>query len=687
MGYAPRWAGGGLIGFDDYARAREQAAGILRDLSDVAAPSLPEEAARLAALADRAREGRFKILLLGCFSTGKSTLLNALLGHPVLPARLNPCTAILTEVRHGEQPGVELRYRDGRREEADLQTFLRDWQLATTDSRSDLSGELDRFTDMERAVVRWPLPLLAHGVALVDSPGLDDDPARTRRTLGELPEADAVIAVLAAPRFLTNLERKTLYQDLRPLGLTNLFFAVTMVDLLAELSDDPARERAALEERARTGLGPLTTVDGVDRYAERVFLVDARAGLAARWDRKAGIARDDREGREASGITAFEATLERFLVHQRGRAHLARLAGAARRVGDEIERSAALDRATAAASVDELRSRAEELGPRFDALSAIADRVDRIATRFVERQQVAVWQDLRAFLARVEGELPDAVAQFDLGGLAALDLLTARGRARVEAALRTRLDSWLGERIAAWQASVRPQIEAALGVLRDELAADAAAFDALAKRIAADFARGTIRVAPGPDVADREVDPVERWFSVAVGALLLSPGTIAAGWSDGYEGALKGAAGRIGVRLAVLGLGALLGPVGWAGLLLYAVTDAVLLYLTGGGQLKRLRDQVADRVRGTLVAQADAARPAIEAQVAAGLAPLRDGLVAAARSEADALQRLLERTITTRELAVADARGREIAWNDASSRFRAALPVLDGLVASLSDAP
>ena len=113
---------------------------------------------------------------------------------------------------------------------------------------------------------------------------------------------------------------------------------------------------------------------------------------------------------------------------------------------------------------------------------------------------------------------------------------------------------------------------------------------------------------PGTDPKHPKVDPVERWFSVAMGAVLLSPGAMAAGWTDGYEGALKGAASRLGVRLALLTLGALLGPVGWAGLVLYVVSDAVLLVLTGGSQLKRLRDQVAERLRGQLVAQVDAAR-------------------------------------------------------------------------------
>src|SRR5262249_52155867 len=162
--------------------------------------------------------------------------------------------------------------------------------------------------------------------------------------------------------------------------------------------------------------------------------------------------------------------------------------------------------------------------------------------------------------------------------------------------------------------------ERSLVQLRGELAADAADFDALADSIVTDFAGEALRL-PGADPEIPKVDPVERWFSVAMGAVLLSPGTMAAGWTEGYEGALKGAASRLGVRLALLTLGALLGPVGWAGLVLYVVSDAVLLVLTGGSQLKRLRDQLAERLKGQLVAQVDAARADIAARVAQGLMP------------------------------------------------------------------
>lgn len=664
----------------EFVARREHAAAVLDGLAEQVARVAADGGAtpgglgdRLRLAARRAREGRFVVLLLGCFSSGKSTLLNALLGRPVLPVKVNPCTAILTEVVHGEEPGVEVRWRDGRVEPYDIPAFLEAFQLRTASEDAAGAEATDRFGRIDRAVVRWPLPLLRHGVVLLDTPGLDDDPSRTARTLSSLPDADAVIFTLSANRFLTDLERRTLHRDLLPLGLTNLFFPTTMVDLLDAIADDPVAELATLRQRAHETLGDLAT--------DRFFPLDARGALAARWDRASQSSREpeDAEGLVSTGMDAFEGALERFLIDERGAAQLAHLHRTAVRVRDELRRQAEVDRATAATGVDELRARQVQLEPRFAELERIQRRVGRTVDQFVDRTKTVIWQDLRDLMARAEHDLPEAVADFDLGGLAGLDLLRESGRARVEARLRTELDAWLAKRVQGWQGSLGPKLEGALGDLREELAADAEDFDALAAGIVTDFAGGALSLPPPPAVDGKEVDPVERWFSVAVGAMLLSPGAVAAGWSEGYEGALKGAAGRLGVRLAILGIGALLGPVGWVGLLLYAVSDAVLLVLTGGQQLKRLRGQLARTLEGKLVAQADAARPEVERRVAESLAPIRDALVATAAAEAAEVRSLLAQTVAAREQAARDAADRETRWAGVLEAFDAGITELDAL--------
>ncbi len=676
---------------DDFVRRREQAATVLDALADAILPTTGFEgedertdhhAHQLRLAAARAREGRFVVLLLGCFSSGKSTLLNALLGRPVLPVKVNPCTAILTEVVHGEEPAVEVRFRDGAVEPHTIESFLDTYQLRTGSEEEAGAEATDRFGNIDRAVVKWPLALLENGVVLLDTPGLDDDPSRTARTLSSLPDADAVIFTLSANRFLTELERKTLRRDLLPLGLTNLFFPTTMVDLLERVSSDPEAELSRIRDQASEVLGDLS--DG------RLFPLNARGALHARWDREASAAKSpvDTDALQSTGMADFEESLERFLIEERGRAQLEHLLGTARRIGEALERQAEVDRATAETSTAELKARQADLEPRFEELERIQSRVARTVDHFIARTRTVIWQDLRDLMAQAELDLPDAVAEFDLGGLASLDLLTERGRARVESRLRNELETWLEGRIQAWQATLEPKLERALSDLRDELAADAQDFDDIAVGIVTDFAGGALelpRLGAAPDQED--VDPVERWFSVAVGAILLSPGAVAAGWSEGYEGAMKGAAGRLGVRLAILGIGALLGPIGWAGLLLYAVSDAVLLFLTGGQQLRRLRSRLATDLNGKLVAQADAAREEVESRVAENLAPIREALVDAAGAEATEVRALLDQTIREREAAIRDATAREARWTEVLDTFQREIAVLEEVASAPAAAP
>ena len=65
------------------------------------------------ALAARIAEGRFYVACVGQFKRGKSTLLNALVGHEVVPTGYVPVTAVPTVIRFGEKLHARVRMRDG----------------------------------------------------------------------------------------------------------------------------------------------------------------------------------------------------------------------------------------------------------------------------------------------------------------------------------------------------------------------------------------------------------------------------------------------------------------------------------------------------------------------------------------------------------------------------------------------
>ncbi len=79
-------------------------------------PSARERAilAKLDEALTRTEEGRLRVAMLGQFKRGKSTLLNALLGVPLLPTGITPVTAIPTYVHAANSPLLHIEFEGPR---------------------------------------------------------------------------------------------------------------------------------------------------------------------------------------------------------------------------------------------------------------------------------------------------------------------------------------------------------------------------------------------------------------------------------------------------------------------------------------------------------------------------------------------------------------------------------------------
>src|SRR5436309_2772238 len=81
---------------------------------DAELPLLADEAA---SLAERLSAGRFFVACVGQFKRGKSTVLNALDGDPVLPTGVTPVTSVVTILRYGAERRGTVFYTAGPNEE------------------------------------------------------------------------------------------------------------------------------------------------------------------------------------------------------------------------------------------------------------------------------------------------------------------------------------------------------------------------------------------------------------------------------------------------------------------------------------------------------------------------------------------------------------------------------------------
>ena len=75
-----------------------------RALGELAVLGTEADREQIGALRERLAAARLRVLVVGEAKRGKSTLINALLDRPVLPAGVTPLTSVVTAVRYRRRP-------------------------------------------------------------------------------------------------------------------------------------------------------------------------------------------------------------------------------------------------------------------------------------------------------------------------------------------------------------------------------------------------------------------------------------------------------------------------------------------------------------------------------------------------------------------------------------------------------
>ncbi len=209
------------------------------------------------ALAARVAEGRFYLACVGQFKRGKSTLINALIGSPVLPVGYIPVTAVPTVIRYDTRPRARVQARDGT------------WRdVAPSDLDQYVSEEFNPENAKGIAGVEVFLPsaMLSTGMCLVDTPGLGSVyTGNSAATQAFLPHIDAALVVVGADPPLAGEELALL--ETVGKEVQNLILVMNKADR----TTDAEREAAAgftikvLEKRLKRAVGPVFEVSATER--------------------------------------------------------------------------------------------------------------------------------------------------------------------------------------------------------------------------------------------------------------------------------------------------------------------------------------------------------------------------------------------------------------------------------------
>ena len=280
--------------------------GLLSTLEQVITRNgLVEFRPRINLLASRLEDDGFEVALFGRVSSGKSSLLNALLGIAVLPVGINPITAVPTKLRYGPELKAAVAYGDGRSSLIGME------ELATLVTEQGNPGNLQNIV---RALVEVPSPRLKQGILLVDTPGLGSLAKRgAADTLAYLPSCDLALLLIDAGATLNDEDIGTL-RLLYEAGIPALVL-LSKADLLAE--GDLHRAVSYIQEHIKRDLGLDIHVHAVsalkqysvmlDHFYERELLPrfeKARSLKEASISRKIGALRE-------AVVSAIEVSLNR----------------------------------------------------------------------------------------------------------------------------------------------------------------------------------------------------------------------------------------------------------------------------------------------------------------------------------------------------------------------------------------
>ena len=412
-------------------------------LDDLAALAGAADADALAALRDRLRAARLRVLVVGEAKRGKSTLVNALLGRQVLPTGITPLTAVATTVTHGTDEGLDVAFADGRAAR---------FPLAALDELGTERGNPANRRGIAAITVRLDAPLLARGVEIVDTPGTGSVYAHnTAAADAVLPTMDAAIFVLTADPPVSASERELLGR-VRELSMT------TFVVLNKADQPDPADLAEAVDFTERAVGGPAGR-------RLRVYPVSARAALTS----------DDH------GFAEFAADFAAYLYSSS--------------VTDLRRSAAAQLRRVAACLIDEtaLARRAAELGGReaADRVSAFAARLEAVtrhgtaAADVAEAESARMLADVNAAAARETGLLAAAL-RAAIAGVLDGELADAPA-AEIERRGRGRLVRLTVDAAEAWRGAQRERLEDGLGRLEGRVTRDLEAELAAVRDAAADL--------------------------------------------------------------------------------------------------------------------------------------------------------------------------------------------------------
>lgn len=350
---------------------------------------------------------KFELVVVGEFSRGKSTFVNAMLGNKILPARKKATTAVISKIIYSDEPKYYLHYKDETKnvEEITEEKFLKLIAPKESAPEEEKKSEQDFLNTIDFADIAYPLEFCKDNVEIVDTPGINDiNQNRIEITYRYLNQADAVIMLLSATQALSNSEVEFLKERILGNHIQNIFFVVTHKDELDEISEQKVLN--FVTKNIRDILPENITMDN------RIFLVSSIQTLAYRMV-KNGLELPTKtlrnnyvESLEHTGFNEFEDALAYFLAEEKGRAKINKYVSQSESIIADLNKKIYLQKELIMHSVDDLKDKVAKMEPEFN------------GAKYNVKQ---ITQDMRVKLGNNISEIEDKLAELEKNICQAVD--------------------------------------------------------------------------------------------------------------------------------------------------------------------------------------------------------------------------------------------------------------------------
>ncbi|MGB3510297.1 MAG: dynamin family protein [Microcoleaceae cyanobacterium] len=522
------------------------------------------ETEHLSKISENLKQGRFRLLVLGDLKRGKSTFLNALIGEKILPSDVNPCTALLTVLRYGEQKKVTIYFKDGTiPQKLDFNSFKQQYTIDPDESKKLQSENKLAFPNVEYALIEYPLPLLGKGIEIIDTPGLNDTEARNKLSLSYINNSHAILFVFRASQPCTLDERRYLETYLKDRGLT-VFFLINAWDEIRKGLTNQEDKSALLEaeEKLRQvfqiNLAEYCHKDGNNIYEQRVFEINSLEALRRQ-------IKNPQVSLEGTGFPQFLDNLNNFLTQERTTSQLRQAKVISQQVYNRLHEAVERRIPLLGTDIKELKEKINSVEPEFTKLIEIRDQFQAEITVTKNRQAKAVADSLSTYILNLGNTFETDFVRYQ-PNLAFLDFLQRGKREEFQLEFQQAFERYIQEKLAEWELSAERKIGEAFEQLAESAASYGEIYNQIANLMSEKLIGENIHI--GKNIDSENNTP--SWASWAMGFFSLAQGNVAgvalAGAGFEWKNILVNYLAVIGISsFLLIFTGGLLVPIGiWA---------------------------------------------------------------------------------------------------------------------------